>query len=67
MFLPTDFPEEPKFIVILLANMAEREGFEPSEPVRVQLISSQSHSASLAPLQWEYCSYLRSFYSGGLE
>ncbi len=26
--------------------MAEREGFEPSEPAKVHLISSQAHSAS---------------------
>ena len=31
--------------------LAEREGFEPSERSRVHLISSQAHSASLAPLQ----------------
>ena len=31
--------------------MAEREGFEPSEPVRVHLISNQAHSATLPPLQ----------------
>ena len=30
--------------------MAEREGFEPSEPVRVHLISNQAHSATLSPL-----------------
>ena len=31
--------------------MAEREGFEPSEPVRVHLISNQAHSATLSSLQ----------------
>ena len=30
--------------------MAEREGFEPSEPVRVHLISNQAHSATLSSL-----------------
>ena len=33
-----------------LLFLAEREGFEPSERVSVHLISSQAHSASLAPL-----------------
>ena len=31
--------------------MAEREGFEPSVRASVHLISSQAHSASLAPLR----------------
>ncbi len=30
--------------------MAEREGFEPSDPVRDHLISSQARSAAPAPL-----------------
>ena len=31
--------------------MAEREGFEPSEPARVHLISNQARSATPASLQ----------------
>ena len=31
--------------------LAEREGFEPSVRASVHLISSQAHSASLAPLR----------------
>ena len=31
--------------------MAEREGFEPSEPARVHLISNQARSAAPASLQ----------------
>ncbi len=34
-----------------LNKMAEREGFEPSDPAKGQRISSASHSATLAPLQ----------------
>ena len=34
-----------------MGNVAEREGFEPSEPLRVHLISSQARSAAPAPLQ----------------
>ena len=33
--------------------LAEREGFEPSVRASVHLISSQAHSASLAPLRGE--------------
>ena len=32
--------------------MAEKEGFEPPVPFQVQLISSQSHSATLPLLQY---------------
>ena len=31
--------------------MAERQGFEPWVPARTHLISSQAHSAALAPLR----------------
>jgi hypothetical protein len=34
--------------------LAEREGFEPSDPLPGQLISSESDSAALAPLQWTF-------------
>ena len=34
------------------AEMAEKEGFEPPVPFQVQLISSQSHSATLPLLQY---------------
>ena len=34
------------------AHMAEKEGFEPSELVRVHLISNQAHSATLSLLQY---------------
>ena len=37
--------------------LAEREGFEPSERSRVHLISSQAHSASLAPLRTRRIGY----------
>ena len=30
--------------------MAEKEGFEPSVPVKVHLLSRQAHSTTLAPL-----------------
>src|ERR1039457_5604889 len=33
------------------SERAEREGFEPSDPLPGQLISSESDSAALAPLQ----------------
>ena len=33
-----------------IEKVAERRGFEPRAPVKVQLISSQPHSATLAPL-----------------
>ena len=33
--------------------MAEREGFEPSVPLIVRLISSQVHSTTLPPLRTE--------------
>ena len=33
--------------------MAEKEGFEPPVPLRVQLISSQSHSATLSLLLYD--------------
>ena len=36
--------------------LAERQGFEPWERVSVHLISSQAHSASLAPLHNYYFS-----------
>src|SRR5271154_4787225 len=32
-------------------RMAEREGFEPPEPLRAHLISSQAHSTTLPPLR----------------
>src|ERR1017187_7867643 len=32
-------------------KMAEREGFEPPEPLRAHLISSQAHSTTLPPLR----------------
>ncbi len=31
-------------------TVAEREGFEPPVPMKVQLISNQSHSTTLTPL-----------------
>jgi len=31
--------------------MAEREGFEPSEPLRVHMISNHAHSTTLPPLR----------------
>src|SRR5262245_26520428 len=34
-----------------MAYLAERQGFEPWEPVRVHLISSQADSTALAPLR----------------
>ena len=34
----------------MLLKLAEKEGFEPPEPFPAQLISSQSHSATLALL-----------------
>jgi hypothetical protein len=34
--------------------MAEREGFEPPEPLRAHLISSQAHSTTLPPLHEGY-------------
>ena len=33
------------------SELAERQGFEPWVPARTHLISSQAHSAALAPLQ----------------
>ena len=36
-------------------GMAEREGFEPPVRANVQLISSQPHSTTLPPLQFESC------------
>ena len=44
-------PEKPGFREADSRKLAEREGFEPSERSRVHLISSQAHSASLAPLR----------------
>ena len=35
-----------------VARVAERQGFEPWVPARTHLISSQAHSAALAPLRW---------------
>ena len=32
-------------------KLAEREGFEPPEPLRAHLISSQAHSTTLPPLR----------------
>ncbi len=49
------------FAMRLKSNMAEREGFEPSELVRVHLISNQAHSATLAPLQTSRIEYAVSF------
>jgi hypothetical protein len=31
--------------------MAEREGFEPSEPLRIHMISNHAHSTTLPPLR----------------
>ena len=36
---------------LLVGLLAERQGFEPWVPARTHLISSQAHSAALAPLQ----------------
>jgi hypothetical protein len=38
-----------------IGNLAERQGFEPWEPVRVHLISSQADSTALAPLRRAFC------------
>jgi hypothetical protein len=32
--------------------MAEREGFEPSEPLRIHMISNHAHSTTLPPLRF---------------
>ena len=42
------YPTEPaiKKPLVGLFKLAEREGFEPSEPARAHLISNQAHSAS---------------------
>ena len=40
-------------------HLAEKEGFEPSELVRVHLISNQAHSATLSLLQ---CSMFSNFH-----
>ncbi len=48
-------------LVLLVASdnyLAEREGFEPSDPLPSQLISSESHSAALAPLQRAYVHFI---------
>ena len=37
----------------LPVDLAEREGFEPSVPLTVRLISSQVHSTTLPPLRTE--------------
>ena len=49
----------PKALILIImycnlpykSQMAEKEGFEPPVPFQVQLISSQSHSATLPLLQ----------------
>lgn len=40
-----------RYVPEYYVNMAEREGFEPSDPARDHLISSQARSAAPAPLQ----------------
>ena len=42
-------------------RMAEREGFEPSEPLRIQRFSRPPDSTTLAPLQGEVTSSFRAF------
>jgi hypothetical protein len=37
--------------VFIFNQLAEKEGFEPSELVRVHLISNQAHSATLSLLR----------------
>lgn len=50
--------------------MAERVGFEPTELLRVQLISNQSRSAAPAPLQIDkkkgLSGHLQAFYFSSL-
>jgi hypothetical protein len=41
----------PEALLPLGKKMAEREGFEPSEPLRIHMISNHAHSTTLPPLR----------------
>ena len=52
---PLSPPPIKKPLIGAVLWVAEREGFEPSEPVRIHLISNQAHSATLSSLLLFIC------------